>query len=161
MRTQIFPIYFVCGLLLFLGPAIAGDEIPEEIIFQGNPEGGGTENIHPSAYTGKVIFQHTKHAEEYSEGCGACHHNSDMEPIGDYYPDEIYTCIDCHSEEGLIRGPIAENSNTEDLIYHRANVIHMVCINCHKERNQQAHKVAAPEACRKCHAKRPTDYTLK
>jgi hypothetical protein len=162
MRKQTIAICLAGLCLFFLSTVIAGEDIPKVIKFKGNPDGGGSEDIHPSAYTGQVVFQHAKHAEEYSEGCGSCHHNSDMEPIEKYDLDEVYTCIDCHSEEGYVRGPIAENANSEgDLNDHRANVIHMVCINCHKEHNAQAHTVIAPEACRKCHAKRPADYTLK
>lgn len=162
MRKKIVAICLAGGFLFLLCTAIAGEYIPEVINFRGNSDGGGSEDIHPSAYTGKVVFQHTNHAHKYSEGCGTCHHDSDMEPIEAYDSDEIYTCIDCHYEEGLIRGPIAENTySEEDLIVNRANVIHMLCINCHKEHNAQAHAVIAPEACRICHSKSPTDFIIK
>lgn len=153
----------LAGVFFFsLGTPIAGEDIPKVINFQGNPDGGGSEDIHPFAYTGQVVFQHTKHAQEYSEGCGSCHHDGDMEPIEAYDADETYTCIDCHDGEGLIRGPIAENTySTDDLIANRANVIHIACINCHKEHNAQKNAVIAPEACRICHAKRPVDYSIK
>ena len=162
MITKIITICITGLCLLFIGIVIAGEGIPDVIQFEGSSDGGGTDDVHPSAYTGQVTFQHIKHAEEYTEGCGSCHHDSDMEPIEDFDTDVVYTCIDCHDSEGLIRGPLAENTHSEDeLIEHRANVIHMVCINCHTEYNSQQHSVTAPEACRKCHEKRPVDYAVE
>lgn len=162
MRKKNISFFLLGAFLLCLGTAIAGKDIPEVINFQGDPDGGGSEEIHPSAYTGQVVFLHTKHAQEYSEGCGTCHHDGDMEPIEAYDPDESYTCIDCHDEEGLIRGPIAENDISEgDWIANRANVIHILCINCHKKHNDRKHAISAPEACRMCHSQSPPDNTLQ
>lgn len=162
MRRKVFITCMVVVFLFSLGPLIAEENIPDLINFTGDPEGGASEEIYPSSYTGEVVFQHTKHAKEYSEGCAACHHDSSMEPIEAYDSDETYTCIDCHDGEGYIRGPIAENTyDVGDLITYRANVIHHVCINCHKEHNAQKHSIIAPEACRMCHEKRAVDYTMK
>ena len=97
-----------------------------------------------------------------SEGCGDCHHDSNFEPIEDYDPDESYTCIDCHGEEGFIRGPIAENAaSDEDLIAHRANVLHMRCVGCHRNNNAEKKSVLAPVSCRTCHKKRSQDWRIK
>lgn len=162
MRKQIIAICLASLFLLFIGSAIAGRNIPRSITFRGNPEGGGLENIYPSTYTGRVRFQHVKHAQEYTEGCGSCHHDSDMEPIEDYDPDETYSCISCHEGEGFLRGPISENSySEEDLNGYRANAIHRACIDCHKDHNNRKHSLSAPEACRFCHAIRPRDYALE
>ena len=152
-------------ILLFftLGSAMyAQEEIPEVIKFAGSSDGGGSADVHPSTYTGPVTFQHLLHFEEYAEGCGDCHHDSDYEPIEDYDPDESYNCEDCHDEDGLIRGAIAENeASMDDLIAHRANVLHMKCIGCHKEYNAEQHVVIAPEACRICHAKQPQKWVVE
>jgi hypothetical protein len=142
--------------------AIAEEIIPTVFNFDGAVDGGGSEEIHPSIYTGPVIFQHRKHFEEYGMGCGACHHDGDHEPITGYADDKSFACGDCHDEEGLTRGPIAENAAShDDLISRRVNVLHIRCIGCHKKINSERHAIRMPEACRMCHTKRPQDWTLE
>lgn len=157
--------FWICGamlLFLFSGYANAEKDFPEILEFDGSSSGGGTEDIHPTTYSGPVTFQHLKHIEEYSGGCGDCHHDENHEPIEDYEPGESYSCADCHDGGGMIRGPIAENAaSTDDLIEYRANVLHLRCIGCHKEYNAEQHMVIAPEACRICHTKRPQEWVVE
>jgi hypothetical protein len=142
--------------------AIAEETIPTVFHFDGAVDGGASEKIHPSIYTGPFVFQHRKHFEEYGMGCGACHHDGDHEPITGYADDKPFACGDCHDEEGLTRGPIAENAAShDDLISRRVNVLHIRCIGCHKKINSERHAIRMPEACRMCHTKRPQDWTLE
>jgi len=144
------------------GAAYAQEDIPEIIEFAGSLDGGGSTDIHPSTYTGPVTFQHLEHYEGYADGCGDCHHDIEHEPIDDYDSDESYNCEDCHTEEGLIRGTIAENeASIDDLILYRANILHRRCIGCHKEYNSEQHVVIAPEACRICHKKQPQEWVVE
>ena len=147
---------------LTIGAAIAQQEVPELIEFDGAAfdEGGGSD-IYPSAFTGPVKFSHSRHVEEYGAACGDCHHDSDFEPIDAHDPDETYACVECHDEEGLIRGPIAEiEASDSDLIAHRSNVIHMQCIGCHKQFNNDKQGVRAPESCIACHTKHPQNWVI-
>jgi hypothetical protein len=149
-------------ILLAIGVAVAGGPIPKVVNFDGAVDGGGSKDIHPSIYTGPIIFSHEKHFMDYGAKCGDCHHDSDGEPIVGYSSDKTFTCGDCHDEEGLIRGPIAENAaSDEDLIAHRANVLHMRCIGCHRNYNAEKKSVQAPVSCRICHTKRPQDWTIE
>jgi len=162
MSTLRLIICLACIFCLAMGAAIAQQTVPEIIDFDGAVTGGGSRDIYPSIYTGPVTFGHEKHVEEYGAACGDCHHDSDLEPIESYDPGETYTCGDCHDEEGLIRGPIAENAASGgDLIAHRANALHMQCIGCHKRNNDVKHLVRAPESCIVCHAKRPQDWAVE
>ena len=151
------------GLMLLLaGSVVAQEMVPEVIQFGGAIDGGATDEVHPTIYSGQVSFPHKKHFDEYGAKCGDCHHDEDTEPIVGYSPDKSFHCIDCHDEEGFIRGPIAENAATyDDLIARRANVIHIKCIGCHKQHNAKDHVVRAPEACRTCHTKRPQDWSIE
>jgi hypothetical protein len=100
--------------------------------------------------------------EDYGAVCGDCHHDSDFEPIESHDPDATYACIECHDEEGLIRGPIAENDASDsDLIAHRSNALHLQCIGCHKLYNELNRVVRVPESCKTCHAKHPQDWVIK
>ena len=162
MKTRTLITCLAAAILLVIGVAKAQSPIPDVINFDGNASGGGSEDIHPSTYTGPVTFPHQKHLSDYAAGCGDCHHDSDHEPIVGYSPDKSFNCEDCHDEKGLIRGSIAENAaSTDDLITHRANVLHMKCIGCHKKVNAKQHEVRAPEACRICHTKRPQDWVIE
>jgi hypothetical protein len=162
MKTR-FLILILAGIFLFVaGLAVAEEIIPSVFHFDGAVDGGGSEEIHPSIYTGPVTFQHRKHFEEYGTGCGDCHHDSNHEPIVGYDDDKTFACGDCHDGEGLIRGPIAENNAShDDLVARRANVLHIRCIGCHKKRNAENNVIRMPEACRMCHTKRPQDWVLK
>ena len=162
MAIKTIWICIAMAFLLFAGLVIAQDDYPDVIEFEGSTDGGGSQEIHPSTYTGPITFKHQKHIEEYVEGCEDCHHDSNHEPIEAYDPDETYTCADCHDGEGMIRGPIAENgASIDDLIEYRANVLHLRCIGCHKAYNAEQHVVIAPEACRICHTKRPQEWVIE
>ena len=151
-------------ILLAIGVAVADEPFPKVINFKGAIDGGSSKEIFPSTYTGPITFQHVKHFKEYGAQCGDCHHDSKGEPIAGYSSDSRATlaCGNCHSEEGLIRGPIAENAaSADDLIAHRANALHMLCMGCHTRHNVKEHLILAPVACRTCHAKRPQDWVLE
>ena len=162
MYARTLLLCFASFFLLIPGMAVTQENYPDVIEFDGVADGGGSENIYPSTYTGPVTFPHQKHIKEYGASCGDCHHNGDHEPIVGYTPDESFVCVDCHDGEGLIRGAIAENAvSRDDLITYRANVLHLKCIGCHKKYNATIHVVQAPEACRICHTKRPQDWVVK
>ena len=162
MKTTKLIACFFGIMLLTVGIAVAQEMVPEIIQFDGAVDGGATDEVYPSIYTGPVTFQHKKHFNEYGSKCSDCHHDENMEPVVGYSPDKSFHCIDCHDTEGLIRGPIAESTATyDDLIARRANVLHIKCVGCHKEHNAKEHVVRAPEACRICHAKRPQDWAIE
>jgi hypothetical protein len=147
---------------LVIGAAVPEEPIPKVIHFDGAVDGGGSQGLYPSIYTGPVLFSHEKHYMDYGAKCGDCHHNSDGEPIVGFGSHITFTCEDCHDEEGLIRGPIAENNATDsDLIAHRSNVLHMQCIGCHKVRNNLKRVVRVPESCKTCHARHPQSWVIK
>ena len=136
MYARTLLICLVSFFLLFPGIVAAQENYPEIIEFEGVADGGGSEDIYPSTYTGPITFLHQKHIKEYATGCGDCHHDGDHEPIVAYTEDESFSCIDCHDSEGLIRGAIAENAaTTDDFVMYRATVLHMKCIGCHKKYN--------------------------
>ena len=156
-------ILFLASIFLFApGMANAQKNFPDVINFDGTADGGGSEDIHPSTYTGPVQFSHKKHYYSYEVGCTDCHHDSNAVTIAKSESSESLRCGNCHLKEGLIRGAIAENAiSDEELIGHRANALHLLCIGCHKKHNAQIHVVRAPEACRICHTKRPQDWVIK
>ena len=145
-----------------IGAAVAHQNVPEVIEFDGATDVGGSGDIFQSIYSGPVIFTHSKHVEDYGAVCGDCHHDSDAEPIEAFYPDATYACGECHTEEGLLRGSIAENEVPEsDQIAHRANALHLQCIGCHKQYNELNKVVRVPESCITCHAKLPHDWVVE
>ena len=148
--------------MLVIGAADAQQTVPEVIDFDGAADGGSSRDFYGSVYTGSVKFKHSMHVEDYGAVCGDCHHDDSLEPIESYDPDQVYTCIDCHDEEGLIRGPKAENAAShDDLIEHRANVLHLQCVGCHARYNNEKHMIRAPEACITCHDKHLQDWVVK
>lgn len=155
----------LCFAFLFLfAPVMASAQknFPDVIVFDGAVDGGGSEDIHPSTYTGPVQFSHKKHFSSYEVGCIDCHHDKDAATITKSESSEALRCGNCHLKEGLIRGPIAENTiSDEDLLGHRANALHLLCIGCHKKHNATVHVVRAPEACRICHTKRSQDWIVE
>ncbi len=147
---------------LAIGAAVAQQTIPEVIDFDGATDKGDSRDTYRSIYSGSVKFTHSKHVQDYGAVCGDCHHNSDFEPINSHDPDETYACGECHDEEGLIRGPIAENDASDsDLIAHRSNALHLQCIGCHKLYNELNQVVRVPESCITCHAKLSQDWVIK
>ena len=162
MVVRIMSIFLAVFLLLTPGVGAAQEDIPERITFDGSADGSGSESLYPAAYTGPVTFSHAKHVVSYGANCGDCHHDDSLEPIESYDPDKVYTCSDCHDEEGLTRGSIAENATSEgDLIAQRAHVLHLKCIGCHQRTNNEKRIIRAPEACIACHAKRLSGWVVK
>ncbi len=147
---------------LAIGAAVAQETVPSVIDFDGATDGGVPGDTYRSIYSGSVKFTHSKHVDDYGAVCGDCHHDSDAEPIEFHDPDAIYACGECHDEEGLIRGPIAENEVSDsDRIAHRANALHLQCIGCHKMYNELNKVVRVPESCKTCHARNPQDWVIK
>ena len=162
MHTRIVLTCLAGILTLTIGTVVAQQSVPEVIEFDGAADRGASADIYPSRHTGPVEFAHAKHTEGYGAACEDCHHDDSLEPIESYDPDEVYTCIDCHYEEGLIRGPKAENAASGgDLIDHRANVLHRLCVGCHRRYNDDRHIIEAPEACIACHAKHSQGWVVK
>jgi hypothetical protein len=149
-------------LVLAISAAVAQQTVPDVIEFDSAADEGVSTEIYRSVYSGPVVFTHKKHVDDYGAGCGDCHHDSDFEPVESYDPNATYACGECHDEEGLIIGPIAENDATEsDLISYRTNALHRQCIGCHKQYNELNKVVRVPESCITCHAKRPQDWVIK
>ncbi len=97
---------------------------------------------------GIVDFTHTKHVEEYGYSCGDCHHDETGTPTDDIAcGDDIASCIDCHSKPGQ---PGRDLSTEEELEYF-LGAIHMNCIDCHRDFNEQEGENIAPVACTQCH----------
>ncbi len=162
MTTKTIVVLLAGFLGLVFGAAVAQQNVPEVIEFDGATDEGGSGDIFRSIYSGPVKFTHLKHVEEYGAVCGDCHHDSDAEPIASFDPDATYACGECHDEEGLIRGPIAENEVSEsDRIAYRANALHQQCIGCHRQYNELNNVVRIPESCITCHARRPQDWVVK
>ena len=137
------------------------EEVPTTITFDGVVEGSNMDGNYASVYSGSVVFNHQKHTDKAGIGCGQCHHDESFEPIDGFDPEQIYTCIDCHDEEGLIRGPNAENAiSDDDLIAYRAHVLHMTCVGCHKQINNETKVIRAPESCITCHAQQPQNWVV-
>lgn len=97
-----------------------------------------------------IQFTHKKHIEDYSIGCGECHHDTDGQPLTDLkMGDPVEKCGDCHSKIGkLPKGASAE----EKLEYHK-EALHQNCIQCHKTFNKENNTKAAPASCKQCHPK--------
>jgi len=155
MKACILVTYIAIFFCLAIGVPVAEQTVPNVIDFDGAANGGGSGDIFRSSYTGTIKFSHSKHVEDYGAKCGECHHDDDFEPIERFDPDETYACSECHVEEGLIRGPIAESEASDsDLVAHRSNALH-------KQFNNLKQVVRAPEACIACHAKYPQDWMIK
>ena len=87
MRIQVLIACLVGVVLLTVGVASAQEIIPEVIHFNGAANGGATDAVHPTTYSGPITFPHKKHFNEYGAKCGDCHHDEDTEPIVGYSPD--------------------------------------------------------------------------
>ena len=158
-------ILLCLALILLLVPGVVKAQkknFPEVIVFDGAVDGGGSENIHPTTYSGPVQFSHKKHYAFYEVGCIDCHHDKDAATITKSNSSESLKCKNCHLEDGLIRGPVAESAaSNDDLIARRANVLHILCIGCHKKMNAEKHAIRRPESCRMCHTKRTRDWSIE
>jgi hypothetical protein len=89
-------------ILLIFSIAVAQENFPVVIKFDGAIDGGGTKDIHPSTYTGPVTFPHGKHVNEYGASCPDCHHHNDaMSLMGSGSTDGL-RCANCQVKEGLV-----------------------------------------------------------
>ena len=162
MNTKTFVLCLAIFFWLSIGATVAQQDVPTVIDFDGATDSRGLNDTFQSIYSGPVKFTHLKHVQDYGAVCGDCHHDSDAEPINSYDPDATYACGECHDEEGLVRGPIAESAASDsDLITHRPNALHIKCIGCHKWYNDLNRVVQVPEACIACHARHPQDWVVR
>lgn len=162
MKTKLWAICITGLFGLAIVAAAAQPEFPEVIAFPGAVGGTGPGGVFKSVYSGPVKFTHLKHVQDYGAACGDCHHDENAEPIEAYDPAAVYICSECHANEGLLTGPLAENSTPrEDQLAYRANAIHMQCIGCHQMYNNLNQVVRVPESCKTCHARRSADWVLK
>ena len=158
------PAVFAFSLLVsFPGVCASGDAPPEVIRFDGTTgrpmEAPG---VYPRIYSGAVEFSHEKHFSSEGRSCGDCHHDDSGEPREELEAGmDIDNCTDCHGEEGLVYGRPADEMADGDLIEHRANVMHRLCVGCHEQSSAAAKALVAPLACRGCHGQRERDYTLR
>ena len=100
-------------------------------------------------------FTHKKHIEEYSIGCGDCHHNKDGQPLNNLkMGDAVQKCIACHvkPEKAPTKIDGRKPTDEEKLEYH-ADALHENCIGCHKDFNTKNNTKDAPASCNKCHPK--------
>jgi len=120
---------------------------------------------------GIVEFHHKKHAEEYAKqypdlyenGCGACHHDENNQPLKDLTPDsQVKKCIECHKKPGEVPKSVKDEWRAKklkrdekkklELEYH-AEAIHENCQGCHKDFNKKYKPKKAPISCTQCHPK--------
>lgn len=154
IRVIAILIVLACLLPLTSIKLFAAEALSAVIVFDGSK--GETESLteFKSVYRGPVTFTHEKHAKEYKIECGKCHHDGSGDPLTDIEPgEEIDRCIDCHDQEGLLRGQALDDASPEEVLEHYPNAMHQLCISCHKEHNDRTHTLFAPEACRGCHTK--------
>lgn len=97
-------------------------------------------------FSGPVHFGHKRHVTQYRLTCEKCHHT--LAP-GETEVDE--SCMDCHAEEGFIRGEQAAGLDEEELMSHYLNALHKQCIDCHIEIKLNDTKATPPISCTRCH----------
>ena len=164
MTSKRFLSVTILGLALVWGtvPEVSAVTPPEIIHFEGT-SGRPMESpgVYPRVYSGKIEFPHGRHFTEFGPTCVDCHHADSFEPDDDLETDvEITNCIECHDSVGLVYGRHVDELAEEDILVHRPNVIHKLCVGCHEEASAENHAIVAPIACRGCHSQRQADYTL-
>jgi len=135
---------------------------PEVIRFEGTTgrpfEAPG---VYPRVYSGRVEFPHGRHVSDYGVTCEVCHHADSFDPAAGMDSEvEITRCVDCHDAPGLVYGRQVDEMDGDDLLMHRANVMHQRCRGCHEESSAENRSIVAPIACRGCHAQRESDWSL-
>ena len=99
-----------------------------------------------------VTFSHQKHIDDYSIGCGECHHDDKGKPLSDLQPsDPVGKCIDCHSKPGEIKGREAQALSVSERLAYHANAMHANCVDCHRAYNKEKGERVAPATCVECH----------
>lgn len=162
-RALVSGIVFGFFMVVLSVTGAAGDSPPEVISFKGSAgrpmEAPG---VYPRLYSGAVSFSHEKHFSDYGPSCPDCHHDDSGEPRSDLTTGmDVDNCVDCHDNEGLVYGRPADEMSDGDLVTHRANVMHRLCVGCHERSSAKAAALVAPLACRGCHGQRERDYTLR
>lgn len=139
----------LCGCaVVFLAAGIyAGTRVADE--FNLKPQ------LKEGKYTDRVVpFTHKKHAEEYAESCGDCHHDESGEPLALKAGDDVQKCIECHTKPGeRPKGKDAPRLSKEERLEYHAEAFHYNCKDCHKAYNQENNTKDAPVFCSKCHVK--------
>jgi hypothetical protein len=148
------------GILFAAGSLYAGAGVRDEI-----PMDNPAYDRHKRSI---VIFTHKKHVETYAaenpdlfkDGCGACHHDENFEPLTNLKEDdEVQSCIECHSIPANLTKPKdgePGRSKEERLEYH-AYAVHHSCQPCHRAYNKASGTKDAPTSCTACHPKTKED----
>ena len=132
---------------LFLAAGIYAGTAAPDVVEMNNPAYKHTKGI--------IAFSHTKHVEEYKNGCGDCHHDAQGKPLADLKDgDEVKGCFECHNKPGEIKGKKAKGLSDKEKIAYHANALHDNCKGCHKAYNKKNKTKAAPTTCSKCHPKK-------
>lgn len=102
-----------------------------------------------------VVFDHQKHKDTYSKGCGDCHHDDKGKPLDLKPEDSVASCIECHKETQKVKGEKLEEA--EKIMKYHQEALHANCIGCHKayniEKGDPKGKGPAPASCTQCHKK--------
>ena len=159
-KNRLFVTWIGLVLLWISIPALGQVRPPEVIRFEGTT--GRTmeaPGVYPRVYSGRVEFAHGKHFSNHGVACDDCHHEDSFDPgVGLESDVEITPCVDCHDAGGLVYGRRVDEMDEDDLVEHRANVMHKLCVGCHEESSARNRAIVAPIACRGCHAQRQADY---
>jgi hypothetical protein len=162
MRKRLFATLMAIAVSWLSVASMSAGQPPEVILFEGTTgrpfEAPG---VYPRIYSGRVEFQHGKHFTDHGPTCGDCHHADSFDPgVGSESDVEVTRCVDCHDAPGLVYGRRVDETDAGDLVVHRANVFHTLCVGCHEESAAKSRAIVAPIACRGCHSQRQADYTL-
>jgi hypothetical protein len=114
------------GLVLALGAAIAwAHHGPIEVVID------AAQDKKPP-----VTFSHAKHTEVV-DSCVTCHHTQDGLTAGQ--ETQVQLCAQCHLD------PTEEGMPSMREMSLKKNPFHILCIDCHKEREK------GPTKCAECH----------
>ncbi len=109
-------IFLVVGVLCYAAFSATPPEEPIRLALQ--------------ASTGRVVFDHQTHAQDYGLECGACHHH----PMD---ASETQSCGVCHNlpEDGSAPSSCLDCHDPEDFdistVPNRADAFHGQCAGCH------------------------------
>ncbi|MEA1966787.1 MAG: cytochrome c3 family protein [Thermodesulfobacteriota bacterium] len=149
MSKKIVVLMLIAGVtILFSSTGIfAGTEVADTFKMETKEYAKHKKNL--------VEFTHKKHAEEYTESCGECHHDADGKPLSNLkMGDDVQRCVECHKETKKKKGE--KISKKEKIKKYQKYAMHENCKGCHKAFNKEKgytkkDKDAAPTGCSDCH----------
>ena len=133
MPTRYFPIALLTAILIavacygFLRPAETA-AVPMRVLLDNS--------------AGMVVFDHTKHVDEYGVDCETCHHEllDEADEDGIIPEDaEPIPCSDCHSK-------VSDDPDVPGLM----DAYHQSCMGCHEEIDAGPY---TQDQCNQCHFK--------